>query len=259
VTFGLLDLPAPLFDWIDSALQIVLPALVRLVLYATLCAWAMMYVYLRFSDQATLADTRAEVIRTRRALTEHEGSFADLNALVRRNLHSSLRQLGLTLWPALIASLPMLIVLPWLSNRFDLETPAAGTLVQVCAHPSAAQAMLHWQNATARYSGEPGCWQLPWPTADAPIVLRDANGTALCAISASTKSDIVHKFTLYNWLIANPGGYLLDSAQFDRISMTLPTREIVHVGPVWLRGWEPWFFATLFLASIAFKLRWRVL
>ena len=55
------------------------------------------------------------------------------------------------------------------------------------------------------------------------------------------------------------GGYLLDSAQFDRISMTLPAREIVHVGPGWLRGWEPWFFATLFLASIAFKLRWRVL
>ncbi len=259
MTFGLLDLPAPLFDLIDSALQMVLPALLRLVLYATLCAWAMMHVYLRLSDQATLADTRAEIIRTRRALTEHAGDFAELNGLIRRNLRASLRQLGLTLWPALIASLPMLFALPWLSNRFDLEIPAAGTLVQVCAHPSTDAATLRWQNANASQSDESGCWQLAWPTADMPVVLQDANGSALCSLSALTRSDIVHKYTLYNWLIANPGGYLPDRARFDGISIALPTLEIIHLGPGWLRGWEPWFFAPLFLASIAFKLRWRVL
>src|SRR5258708_19212306 len=61
------------------------------------------FLFFFFNDTAT---TEIYTLSLHDALPIY-GNFADLNVLIRRNLRSSLRQLGLTLWPALIASLPM--------------------------------------------------------------------------------------------------------------------------------------------------------
>jgi hypothetical protein len=259
MNLGLLDLPAPLFQALDDVFAFLhVPGVLRVVAYATVCAWLGMRLYGRFSDQPRLTELRGEVVRSQRALALHDGDFAALRPLIRQNLRLSLRQLGLTLRPALLASLPLLFVLPWLSNRFQFDAPVSGAAVSVCAQPAAAATSLHWQSAIMHAAGEPGCWILNWPDADTQATLVNANGESLFAFKKDIQSNFVHKFIWLNWLIGNPNGYLAAAAPLDRLVLALPAHEMVGIGPAWVRGWELWFFCALLLVSLTLKMRWRL-
>ena len=52
---GLLDLPAPLFDWVDNRLLSMLPPLARIVLWAVVAAVASLAIYRLFSPQRRIA------------------------------------------------------------------------------------------------------------------------------------------------------------------------------------------------------------
>jgi hypothetical protein len=257
MNLGLLDLPAPLWNAVDDICAWAhVPAVLRVVAWASVLAWVSMRLYRRFSDQPRLLELRAEIARTQRALAVHDGGFADLRALIRQNFRLSLRQLGLTLRPAVLASLPLLFVLPWLSNRFDFEQPAVGTAVNVCAQPATAASLLRWLPKPIATSGD--CWQLNWPAADAPAMLADTSGTPFYTLDNKLQSVIVHKFIWLNYLIGNPGGYLPAAAPIERLAITVPAQQMIGAGPGWMRDWETWFFTALLVVSLALKLRWRL-
>lgn len=260
MSLGLLDLPAPLFDASDWVLAVLhIPAVLRIVVYAYASAWISMHLYRRLSDQRRLGELREQVAQSQRAMTEHEGDFADLGRLIRQNLRLSLRQLGVTLRPALLASLPLLLVLPWLSNRFDIQPPTRGSSVPVCAEPSRSATALHWRGSTAiRSADSSGCWVIPWPGTAHSLTLTGNAGEAIYVPDPDHPVRIVHKFIALNWLIGDPGGYLPATAPADRLLFALPARDLTGLGPSWSRGWEGWYFAALVVFSVAFKLRWRL-
>jgi len=247
--WGLLDLPASAFDALDGALAAVLPAALRVMLYAAACGWLSMALYKRWSNQARILEVRAEIARTQAALATHDGAFGDLNKLVLKNLKLTLRQLGMTLRPALLASLPLLLVLPWLSNAFALAPPERA--LRVCAEPPQAAAALHWEPGAT--TADAGCWNVTLPAA-----VGDAKHMPLAQLQARPQSEFVHKFIALNHLIGNPNGYLPDDAPVERLTLALAPRQLLPFGPLALRGWEPLFFVTLLVVSLWLRWRWRV-
>jgi len=259
MNLGLLDLPAPLLDAFDSVLSAVgLPALVRMIIYAMASAWLGMILYRRFSDQTALTELRQKVQASQRALALHAGDFAELRGLIRNNFLLSLRQLGLSLRPALLASLPLLFFMPWLSNRFAFEPAIAGAPINVCAEPGSATSVLHWQPSDAALIVDSGCWQVKSPRAEASSELVDNTGQSLLSIPDAQASGIKHKHIWLNYLIGNPAGYLLNDAPVQALHIALPPLELIHMGPGWMRGWEFSYFLTVFAVSIWLKLRWRL-
>jgi hypothetical protein len=259
MNLGLLDLPAPLLDALDSALiALALPTLARIIIYAFASAWLSMILYRRFSDQAALSELRQKVQVSQRALALHVGDFIELRGLIRNNFLLSLRQLGLSLRPALLASLPLLLVMPWLSNRFAFEPPPTGTSINVCAEPSRATSLLHWQPADAAAMIDNGCWQVKSPPAGASSELIDNSARSLLRIPDAYASGIKHKHIWLNYLIGNPAGYLPDDAPLQALHIALPPRQLIQIGPGWIRGWEFSYFLTVFGVSIWLKLRWRL-
>lgn len=254
---GLLDLPAPLLDAIDNGLErIGAPALLRILAYAATSAWIGMALYRRLSDQPRLVELGAEVARSQQALARHEGDFATLRGLILANLRATFRHLALTLRPALIASLPLLFALPWLSNRFDFQQPESGTPISVCVRP--ATAGLHWQASSTFAADASGCWRIPWPDAKTPAILFGSAGQTLLAMPNIARSDTIEKFGWFNWLTGNPAGYLPSDAAIARANIELPQRQLLRMGPAWLRGWIPWYFAAVFIVSLWLKWRWRL-
>jgi hypothetical protein len=69
----------------------------------------------------------------------------------------------------------------------------------------------------------------------------------------------VHRrLPVLNLLIGNPAGYLPDSAPLEAVHLALPAQELLPWGPSWLRGWLVVYFATLLLASLFWKWRWKL-
>lgn len=255
MTYGLFDLPSPLLDAIDAALAALhLPAVLRISIYAAASAAVSMLAYRRCSNQPLLNDLSGEIRTLQQRLLADNGSYAQTQTLIVRNLTLSLRKLGLTLAPALLASLPMLFVLPWLSNRFDLS-PASN--VTICAEPASAAAALHWEpQRSASVAVNPACWSVSVDAAAPASLKQDA--VTLLGLPNTASSRAIDKPKILDLLFANPDGTLPRDAAVERIALDWPRRELVEFGPGWLREWPAVYFGVLLLVSLALRWRWRL-
>jgi hypothetical protein len=258
MNLGLLDLPGPLFDLVDAAfVWLRLPVLVRVVVYAGACATACMYLYRKFSDQPALLRLRDAIRQAQQSLTAEQDDFANLYPLIRDNLRLSLRQLRLTLVPAALSSLPLLVALPWFSNRFDLAPIGTDASRTVCVEPVYAALSLHWTNAQTSPASAAGCWQVqPAGGDDAMLVQQD--GQAVFTLHTQPHSNVIAKHTWLNWFVANPDGYVPDDASIEQVHVITPRLELVTAGPEWMRSWEFACFAMLILVSLLLRRHWRL-
>ncbi|PZQ12067.1 MAG: hypothetical protein DI564_13975 [Rhodanobacter denitrificans] len=252
---GLLDLPAPLLDALDGVLTwIGVPALLRVMLAGLVAGAAGAWVYRRYSPQARLGALRAELGAVQAELRRYDGPFSGLMPLIRRQFALSLRQLRITAGAAVLAGLPALLILPWLSNRYDVAFPPSGTPVHVCAEP----AEVAWTTRDPALTADAqGCLDLPWPAAAQPVPVRE-DDRELITLPTPQPARIVHDRRWFNWLIGNPAGYLPDQVRMRQLRLDLPSRELIAVGPAWLRGWEAGFFTAALLSSLWLHRRWRL-
>lgn len=251
---GLFDLPAPLLASIDQLLAFVLPDFFRLILWGVLCGWLTMLVYRRLSRQEAIAELKAQQKVQQEAITRFDGEFDELMPLIRRTFSLGFRQLGLSLGPALLATIPVLFIVAWVATAFVYQQPQPGADIEVTAEPGTGN--MRWSvNASARPK-ENG-WQIQWPPAAETISLSDQE-TTLLELSDTELHGVIHKRKWWNWLIANPAGYIPANSATDSVDIALPTRQFLSFGPGWMRGSLFVFFSAFLLASIAFKFLMRI-
>ena len=104
---GIFDIPAPLLNWIDLALEHVLPDAARLVLWAIFAGAASMGLYWFLSPQGKLEQAKRDVAEARRALAAYDGTFDGIWPVMGRSLSTSFRRLGLALGPAVAGQRPL--------------------------------------------------------------------------------------------------------------------------------------------------------
>lgn len=237
MAMGLLDAPAPILAWADRLLGAVLPPTGSLLVWAALGALASMEVYRLLSPQTVLRDVRREMNDARRRLNQFEGEFSVAVPLIRRVLGCSFRQVGLVTPPVLAASVPLLVLIVWLSNAYGYIYPPAGE--------SAALAV------------PDGTYTARWATDGSPaghrIEIRNDAGETVAVVALDAPATVIHKKRWWNVLVGNPAGYLPADAPVDRISIDLPRRLFMELGPDWMRGWEAPFLSTLLACSLVLK------
>jgi hypothetical protein len=241
---GLFDLPAPLLSWLDGGLGLVAPPTLRLMLWGLAAAALSMALYWLLSPQRELAVLKRRVVEARRALDAYDGEFAGGWPLMRHMFGLSLKQLGLTTWPAVVASLPILALIGWLSTTYGYSLPGPETEVGVRAEPGALPARLTVNGTDSR---------IP-----AHIQIADADGRALHDIALTAPVTLLHKRQWWNALFGNPAGYLPDDSQVERVEIGLPANDYLGIGPPWLGAWYMVFFTTLLLGSLAIKIAGRI-
>lgn len=251
---GLFDLPAPLLASIDQLLAIVLPDVLRLILWGILCGWLTMLVYRRLSRQEAIADLKAQQKVQQEAIAGFDGEFDELMPLIRKTFSLGFRQLGLSLGPALLATIPILFIVAWVATAFVYKAPEAASVIEVTAEPVTGD--LYWSDNSEATATENG-WQLHWPADQNSIELTDG-GNALLELSDTELHGVIHKRKWWNWLIANPAGYLPEESATESVNIGLPTRQFLSFGPAWMRGSLFVFFSAFLLASIGFKFLLRI-
>jgi hypothetical protein len=240
---GLIDVPAPVFAWIDGVLGQVLPPLGRLTFWAVAAAAVSMTLYRFLSPQKRVARLKDEAAAARAELARYEGELRGMWPHAGRALALAGEQLRLALGPALVASLPVLALMVWLSTPYGHGLPPAGTIVAIAALRGDATAIER---------------AVTWPGAGERLALRDPSGRQLLTLPLPEPVPLIHQRQWWNSLVANPAGYLADDATVDRVVVDLPRRSYLWFGPAWLRGWEAIFLSGLVLASLAIQLAFRI-
>lgn len=251
---GLFDLPAPVFGAIDAALALVLPPFLRLAVWAVLAGWLTMFVYGRFSNQEKIGALKILQQQQQKAIAGFDGDFAQLMPLVRHALALGFRQLGLSLGPAMLATVPVLFIVIWVAGEFAYGAPAPGSEVIVRAEPSSAG--IEWSPAAGAIGHADG-WVIKWPGPDQSLTMNQ-DGRVVLVLPAADAIPVIHKKRWWNLLMANPLGYLPADGQTDIIYIEMPEAVFIGAGPAWIRGWMFSFFGIFLLSSIVFKLLLRL-
>lgn len=230
---GLLDLPAPLLNAVDGWLS-ALPVALRLALWGALCGAGSMALYRWVSPQQRIAEGKREQLAARRRLDAFDGPMADAGPLIREMLGSALRQVGRVTGPAVLASLPLLFILVWISTAYGYAFPEGAP--STATEPAGID--VHWNDNSP----------------NAPRVeLQEPGGDWKAAIVLTAPVPVVEKRHGWNLLVGNPAGYLPQDAPLQRLRIDLPAIECLPFGPAWLRGWEVTFFTSLLVVSLLLK------
>jgi hypothetical protein len=257
VNMGLFDITALPFDWVQLVLDLALPPAASLALWALLAAFLSMWVYGKFSNQSALSRIKPLQKAASKRLAVYDGPFDGLMPLIKENLSLSGKHMWLTLFPATLATLPLLFILPWLSNTFGAYFPEAGTPVLVKVE-SYTPYELHWETGGEIENTGTSRWLIPWPKAASPLSLLSKDNTATFTLPPTQASTVLHKRQWWNMLLGNPAGYLPQDNIVETVYLELPEVQVFPYGPVWLRGWLPLFMLCLFSFSLFFKWRWRL-
>jgi hypothetical protein len=229
---GLLDLPAPVFDLVDGSLLAPLPPLARLILWAIAGAAVSLAVYRLLSPQRRIADAKAAAQEARRRLNAHDGDLESALPLMRQSMKLALRHVGLVFPAAIVASLPVLALLVWLDGAYGYRFPADRQAPTIAVEPRTFSAQ--WQPNGA----------------GAQIELRDEVGAEIARLTLEQPVTRIEKRHWWNFLIGNPAGYLPDSSPVEGVSIGLPERQYLPVGPDWLRSWLTVALSALVIASL---------
>jgi hypothetical protein len=242
---GLFDLPAPALTWLDVRLAAVLPALGRLVLWSIVAAVLSMALYWWLSPQKRIVEAKRRLAASKGALDHFNGDFKDAWPLMRTMLSQALRQVGLVTGPALVAMVPVLCLIAWLSTTYGYSFPETGAAIRMQTFPETFWATLSPAPATAA---------APQPR----LLLTDRSGQIVHEQALNAPVTTLHKRQWWNVLIGNPAGYLPDGLSIERIDIGLSRHQYLPFGPAWLRGWEAVFFVGLFVTALAIKLGFRI-
>lgn len=232
---GLLDSPAPLFDFVDRSVLSALPPLARLIVWAILAAVASILVYRFLSPQAKIAETKAAAAAARRRLNAHKGDFESAMPLMRSSLGLASLQVLLVLPGALIGSLPVLSLLVWLDGAYARDFPAERAMPAVQVSPA------------GNYAGN---WRGDETGGRVEIV--DAEGREVAELSLEKPVPQIERRYWWNTFIGNPAGYLPDTGPIERVTIALPEREYLPVGPSWARSWLGIVLPVLLVSSVVF-------
>lgn len=246
---GVFDLAAPLLAAVDQALSHIFPAGLRLALWGVLSGWLTMLLYRRLSRQDAIAALKAEQRKQQEEIARFEGEFGELMPMVRKAFALGFRQLGLSLGPALLATLPILFIVAWVATTFVYSAPEAGESVNVTTDPGPAQ--LSWSENAQSNVSEDG-WTIRWPAGGEVLVLSQA-GEPILELSSDNLTGVIHKRRWWNLLFGNPAGYLAPDQPTEIVRIDLPQSRYLPLGPVWMRGWMFVFFGAFLVASVAFK------
>ena len=257
---ALFDLLSPVLSRLDDVLSnsLALAPVWRIAIFAALGSIASMWLFKTLSNQAELAVLKQEIKAVQKELARSDTEAQNLKKNIQQNLKLTGRQLWLSLWPAVIASIPILFLLAFSSNQFGVETPKSDFRVYVSPKDFQGSPLEYeWLGVNAQWDARKKAWtfyQLS-PGQTASLMLGSQKQLGL---PTSAPTSVIHHKQWWNYLFANPAGYLDANANIGRFEFNTPTQVMINWGPGWMRGWLFAFMFFLVLFSVVIKVVWKI-
>lgn len=257
---ALFDLLSPALSLIDEFLShsLALAPIWRIAVFAALGSAASMWLFKTLSNQAELAVLKQEIKAVQKELARSDTVARNLKKIIQQNLQLTGRHLCLSLWPALLASIPLLFLLAFSSNQFGVETANADSRVYVTPKEwQGSPSEFAWLGVNAQWDARKQAWTFyqlnPGQTASLMLGKQTQLG-----LPTAVPTRVIHTKRWWNYLFANPAGYLDANASIGRFEFNTPTQVMINWGPGWMRGWLFAFMLFLVSLSVAIKVVWKI-
>ncbi|MDH5583542.1 MAG: hypothetical protein OEY82_06750, partial [Gammaproteobacteria bacterium] len=83
-------------------------------------------------------------------------------------------------------------------------------------------------------------------------------GQQQLSLPTAAPASTIHRRLWWNYLFANPAGYLDANTSIGRFEINASPQLILNWGPGWMRGWLFAFMVFLVLFSVAIKVVWKI-
>lgn len=230
----------------DAWLAGVLGPAWRVILYGLLASTLSMLTYRILSPQQRLKSLKIATSEVRTALAR---SGDDMQAVLRlsgRNLKIATAILALTFGPAMLSSIPTLIMAVWVYALFHYAHPALGVPVSAATEPSGHR---------VEFSVEDGVWvrRLPWQRPEDGVNIRVDGSTIFSGSLGSVGYLGLHVPFWLDDLDGLPTALLSPRAPVDAVVFRLPRLSLWPDLGGWAGHWEWTFFGAIALWSILLK------
>ena len=243
----------PFFSSVDGFLANVFSPTACLVIWGIMLGVVSMVLYRFLSSQQRIAQCKNRLTKVRQEISGFEGDFAEVLPLLGNQLSLSFKHVALTMWPASVASIPLLFLLAWFGVERSYMTPLPGEPIDVEASP--ATIAVTW-SVDAETLGT-GKSRVVWPPGDRLVAHVEGDEESIL-VPIEMAMPVIHKRKWWNALIGNPAGYIPDGTSIDKLHFMLTPTRFLPIGPAWMRGWELTFFSALVLTSILIKVVFRI-
>ncbi len=258
--FALFNLLAPVLSPLDGLMNetLGLAPLWRIAIWALAASGLSMWLYKVASKQDELEAIKPEIKAVQKKLADPDNEFGSLKGLMALNLKLTGKQLWLSFWPAVVASIPVLFLLAFSSNQFGSIAPEPGTRTYITpVGYQQSPATFEWQGVNAQWDARKLAWTFFWPQTGQKATLLSA-GQEQLSLPTNKPAGVIHKKLWWNYLIGNPAGYLDPTASIELFEIDTPEQVIINWGPGWMRGWMFAFFLFLVGFSIAIKVLFKI-
>jgi len=251
---GFFDLLNPVFGVLDNTILGWAPAWLIVSFYGLVSGILTMVVYAKVSNQEALNKGKIESKEALAAMKQldPDADSEVVMATMKRAIKAPLIQAKNSIVPALVASIPLIFIMVWISQAYSYTTPDAGSQISAQLNPVVSVQ----QNEQVQVNDNDDL-SLSWP-ATGEIEVAEQGGGVIAAVPASTRTPILHKRQWWNMLFANPAGYLDDGSPISAITLDLPKIELLGFGPAWMRTWWFIYFLVLMTAAIAIKVKFKI-
>jgi hypothetical protein len=238
-------------DTIDGWLSPWLVAGGRLLIFGAVSGMVSMLLYKVISSQRRLRSLKEKARIVRRQLAAAGDDLGEVMRLTAINLKVSFSILGIVIVPAVLSSLPSLVVTLWAYANFHYAAPSERAIVR----------------ASSGADGQPVEFLLPdqswadsvaWPGSELPVSIR-VGGTTIFNGELGRRGYLgLHE---RSWIDSVDGlntAFLMHGSPVEEISFTLPRQAIWPGVDGWIGHWEWTFFAAMLLGSVGLKFALRI-
>lgn len=239
------------FDDVNSWLSQWLAPGYRVILFGALSGVLSMLLYRAISLQQRIRSLKQEARVVRRELSKTSEDFGEVLRLTGINLRVSFGIMGLAIGPALISSVPALIVVLWMYANFHYAAPSTGEVVRGASDRNGQRVEFLLPNKG---------WSdtMAWPDPTSPVSIRVDGRTVFTGQLGSRAYLGLHERFWLDYVDGLHTAFLVPSSSVSSVSFVLPRRTLWPGVEGWTGHWEWTFFSAVLLSSIFLKFALKI-
>jgi len=246
----------PIFNFVENAIFSYFSFSIKVGIWGALCGCAAMFVFYFSSDQKSISTLKKRAKTLRKKILDLDTDDSEVKKNIRENLSVSIKLLYKVLFPALLSTLPIIIVFLWMDVYYSFKMPEDGNTINIMV-ASDAENIGCFPEGSFEISGS--SIKLRIQDNQRPIKMMYKGKMLYEGKPWQPPTRSIRHKKYWNALLKSEVGYLnKDISDIEYLGFGFQRNFIFKDNQGWYSRWELLFFIILAIASLIIKLAFKI-